>query len=319
MLTRHACLLLLLSSPALADSQAAGSDEKSWRRELAGHVFFPSLAVPDPFLSTYLSIDIGAGYAWIDGPGFDIRGNPIGRESYNAEALVETLSFQGSVTRWLALRIGGGGGLDGGSNARSAVAVGMVSPIPVKVGATASWKLGRIVRLGGTFDFVYSYSKLIQPLNALQSSLARGQVETAQVSQKIDGYSVLPGVALAIAPHPAVGLLASAQYLWNGLYGDLSSASLSYFVLGVSAQVDLRPIWERAPVGFLLSYRTQLPFQSGTRFTHTLEGGVFYTGRREIDLGLDVQLRWFDLRPDTRTPLDTLQLLGLFLLRYHWN
>ncbi len=85
--------------------------------------------------------DTGAGYAWIDGPGFDIRGSLVGGESYNAEALLEAVSFQASVTRWLALRLGGGGGLDGGSHARSALAGGMVSPILASAGATASWQL----------------------------------------------------------------------------------------------------------------------------------------------------------------------------------
>ena len=274
---------------------------------------------PNPFVSTDVGLYLGAGYSWIDGFGFDVRGNPVGTDSYVATALAEAVSFQASLGRWLAVRLNGGGGINGGADGRSALVVGLVQAIPLGAGATASWKLGRLVRLGGTLDFVYSYSKLIQPLTAVKSSLQAGQVDTTGASQRINGYTVTPGASVAIAPHPAFGLLGSAQYAWNGLYGDVSSASLSYIVLGVSGQIDLRPITKWLTAGFLLSYRAQIPLQSNTRFTHTLEGGIFYTGRRAIDLGLDVQLKWFDLRADTRTPLDTLELISVVLLRYHWN
>jgi hypothetical protein len=320
MRTRCAVLLLLLATPALAEDQPPGDpSEPQWRRELAGHVFIPSLVVTDPFTSTNFSINTLAGYSWITGPGFDIRGDEIGRASYVAEALGEAVSFQASLARWLALRLSGGGGLNGGSGGRSALVVGAVAPILLGVGATASWKLGRIFRLGGTVDFVYSYSKLIQPLSAVQASLTENQVDTAQLSQRINGYSVTPGASLAIAPIRAIGLIASAQYLWNGLYGDVSSASLSYIVLGASGQLDLRPICALVPIAFLLSYRAQIPLQSHTRYAHALEGGLFYTGRHAIDLGVEAQLKWFDLRPDTRLELDTLQLTVSVLLRYHWN
>jgi hypothetical protein len=309
------CCALLLAAPALAEPDSTASGDHQWRRELAGHVFFPSLAVPDPFLSTHFEILTGAGYAWIDGPGFDVRGNLVGTAEYKAGALSETLAFQASLTQWLAVRLSGDGGVNAGFNASSALVIGAVQPIGITAGATASWQIGRFVRLGGLFDFVYTYLKLIQPLDAVRNSFIAARADDAGVSQKINGFSVLPGGAVAIAPHPAIGLQGSAQYSWVGF----PNRDLSYFVLGVSAQVDFRLISARAPVGILLSYRTQIPFQSDTRFTHTLETGLFYTGRRAIDLGLDLQARWFDLRPDTTRPLDTVQLLAFFLLRYHWN
>jgi hypothetical protein len=310
----RAWLCLLWSVTALADA-----DDRKWRRELNGHVFIPSLAVPDPFLSMHVVLDIGAGYSWIDGPSFDVRGNLIGGASYRAEALAVAALFQASVTRWLALRLGGGGGLNGGDDARSALVVGMVEPLSITAGATASWQLGRMVRLGPTLDFTYAHIKLIQPLDAIRNSLIVNQVDTAGASQRVHNYSLLPGVALAIAPHPAVGLLAAAQFVWAGFDNDSSFRNLGYFVLGFSAQLDLRNLTRKAPIAFLLSYRTQIPFESETRFTHTLETGIFYTGRREIDLGLDLQARWFDLRPDSLIPLDTTQLVSVLLLRYHWN
>jgi hypothetical protein len=317
---RVTCLVLLLAAPAFAQEEpTTSSSGEPWRRELAGHVFIPSLAVTDPFVSTNVTLYLGAGYSWIDGFGFDVRGNPVGSDSYTATALADAASFQASLTRWLAVRLSGGGGINGGANGRSALVVGLVQAVPFGAGATASWKLGRMLRLGGTFDFVYSYSKLIQPLTAVRNSLLAGQVDTTGASQRVDGYTVTPGASVALAPHPAIGLLGSAQYMWNGLFGDVSSAKLNYIVLGASGQVDLRPITSWLTLGLLLGYRTQIPLQSNTRYTHTLEGGIFYTGRRAIDLGLDLQIKWLDLRADTRTPLDTRELITVLLLRYHWN
>jgi hypothetical protein len=315
-----AVLCLLLATPARAeDETTTGSSDRPWRRELAGHVFVPSLAVTDPFVSTHVSLYAGAGYSWIDGFGFDVRGNPVGKDSYVAAALAEGDGFQAGLTHWLAVRLSGGGALNGGANGRSVLVVGMVQAIPIGVGATASWKLGRTVRIGGTVDFVYSYTKLIQPLTAVRNSLIAGQADTTDASQRIDGYFVTPGASVAIAPHRAIGLLGAAQYSWNGLYGDVTSRSLSYIVLGVSGQLDLHALVPMLAFGLLVSYRTQIPLQADTRFTHTLEGGLFYTGRHAIDLGLDLQVKWFDLRADTRTPFDTVQLIAVLLLRYHWN
>jgi hypothetical protein len=86
MLTRYTYLLVLVAAPAFAAPETPTSDDQAWRRELAGHVFVPSLVVSDPFVSTYLSVYAGAGYSWIDGPGFDARGNVFGTESFAIRA-----------------------------------------------------------------------------------------------------------------------------------------------------------------------------------------------------------------------------------------
>src|SRR6478609_684261 len=106
------CLLLL-------SSNAVG-----YERELNGHLFIPSLTIRDPFLATTFGINTGAGYAWIDGPGFDLRGNASGRDSFRAAALAQTASFQVRLLKWWALRLNGSGGLYGGANAKSALVVG---------------------------------------------------------------------------------------------------------------------------------------------------------------------------------------------------
>ena len=312
----------LCCAGTLGRARADSLDDSSLRRELAGHVFFPSLVVANPFLSTHLALFTAAGYDWIEGPDFDAIGNlaarPVTRErSYAAQAIAEGVTFQANVTDYLAIRIAGGGGLEGGSNGRSALVVGAIQPITAGAGATLGWSFGNNARLGFTFDFVYTHFKLIQPLVAIQDSLAAGRVQASSASEKLNDYSPQPGFAFAIAPSPTLGVLASAQYSSTSL-SDTTTRHFQFVALGASGQVDLGAT-SAIPIGLLLSYRATIPFESDVRFTHTLEGGVFYTGRKELDLGLDVQAKWFDLHPEHRIRLDTTQLIGVVELRYHWN
>lgn len=297
--------------------RADPAQEAAPRRELAGHVFFPSLIVNDPFVSTYVAMSTAAGYSWIDGPGFDSLGSLTGSGSYRAQAMAQALTVQANVIDFMALRFTGGGGLDGGGNARSALVVGMVQPLTAGAGATLGWDVGKVARLGVTADFVYSHIDQIQPLVAIQDSLVSGDVQLSSASERLNRYSVLPGVAFAIAPCPSAGVLASVQYSWSS-QSDGVTRHFQTVALGASAQLDLRPAYEM-PIGFLASYRATIPFESEVRFTNTVEGGVFYTGRKELDLGVDTQLKWFDLRPDHVIRLDTTELIGVAEIRYHWN
>jgi hypothetical protein len=302
-----------LVSTARADSV----EDFGPRRQLAGHVFFPSLVIQDPFVSTYVSVFTAAGYDWIDGPGFDIAGNTVGRRSYRAAAMAQGATFQAGLTDFLAIRVTGSGAVDGGASARSALVVGMVLPISVDGGATLSWRLAPKVRFGVTFDFAYAHSRLIQPLNAIHDSILAGEVRFSSATDKVNSESVIPGATLAIAPCDAVGLLAFAQYNWTR-QTDGETRHFNYVNVGASAQVDLLPNLA-LPVGFLASYRANIPFEDEVRFVNTVEGGIFYTGRKDLDLGLDAQVKWFDLRPDHLFRLDTTEAIGIIEMRYHWN
>jgi hypothetical protein len=323
-----ASLLLLLGTSSIsaagepnttAEAGDHRADEKHWRRELNGHFFVPSLTVPDPFVPTLFSLSTGAGHAWVDGPSFDPRGNPVGGESYRAAALAESMTFQAAILSWWALRLASGGGLYGGVNARSALVLGAIIPLDVTPGTTVSWKIGRFVRLGGTFDFQYQYRTVIDPLAAVRTSLASSQVDTSQVHQRVNSYSVIPGATVAAALHPAVGLVGSVQYLWNGRDDGTSTQSVSYIVIGVSAQLDLKPLVSRVPLGVLGAYRAQIPFESSERLIQSVEGALFYTGRKDLALGLDLQGQWFDLRPGSPFPLSASALIAALTVRYYWN
>jgi hypothetical protein len=288
------------------------------RRELAGHVFFPSLVVQDPFVSTYFSMSTAAGYEWIDGPSFDTLGNRTATtRSYRAAELAEGVAFQASLASCLAIRISGGGGIDAGVNGRSALVVGAIAPISAGVGATLSGKLAPNLRVGVTADLIYTKSRLLQPLVAVQESLLAGAVRTSGAFEQLNSYSALPGVTAAFTANDTLGFVAAAQYSYTRVT-DGDSRNRQYVGLGISAQVDLLPALG-IPIGFLGSYRATLPFESDVRVTNTVEAGIFYTGRKDLDLGLLVEGKWLDLRPDHLFRLDSTQGIGSLEMRYHWN
>ncbi len=305
------CLLVAaLAGAARADED----DDRQWGREINGHFFIPSLSIADPFLPTEFSLVTGAGAAWADGPGFDARGNPTGRDSYVAGALTHTTSFQAQILKWWAVRLTGAGGLYGGANAKSVLVLGATIPIDIIAGTTVSFRIGKWLRLGGTFDFDWEYSHVLDPLAAVQRSLAVGMADDSTVKERVVTMQVIPGVTAAFAPHPAIGVVATLQYLWL-TQDDGATINVSNIVFGIDGQLDLKPLFPHVPVAVLLGYRVVAPIDSTQGLTQDVEGGIYYSGKRALVLGLVARGRWFQIRPG----FDTKAILANAVIRYYWN
>jgi hypothetical protein len=320
---RALCLMSALTIASFDSTASAEHPEDTpdckeqyrWYRELNGHFFIPSLTVDDPFVATFFKLQSGAGIAWVQGPSFDPRGNPIGNDSYTGATLFSAASLQVHLLRWLALRVGGISGLVGGFNLKSALVLGATIPLHAQAGVTASWQIGKYTRLGALFDFDYQHSVVIQPLASVQRSLEVGQADASKARQKADLYSVVPGVSAAFAPHPAIGLVGTAQYLWLRRDDGASTLDVHNLVFGVVAQLDLKPLIAKVPIGILGAYRAQIPINSNESVSHDVEGGLYYTGRRALVLGLTTQGRWFEVRPG----FEAKALIISTVIRYYWN
>jgi hypothetical protein len=217
--------------------------------------------------------------------------------------------------------VGGIGGLDGGFNARSALVLGASIPLDVVAGTTVSWQLGRYLRVAGVLDFDYQHARVIDPLAAVRTSLAAGQVDLSQIRQKVNAYTLVPGATLAFAPHPALGFVGTIQYLWlrhddpATTIPTTSTIDVHNMVFGVVAQLDLKPLLVKVPVGIVAAYRARVPINSDERVEHDLEGGLYYTGRDPLVLGIVEQGRWFELRPGFQAT----GLISSLVVRYYWN
>ena len=54
---------------------------------------------------------------------------------------------------------------------------------------------------------------------------------------------------------------------------------------------------------------------SSESVAHDLEGGLYYTGKDALVLGLVAEGRWFELRPG----FEATALIGNVVVRYYWN
>jgi hypothetical protein len=318
------CLLAPVALAAETPEPAPPDDghpERHWDRELNGHLFIPSLTIPQPFTSTVFSLITGAGAGWTDAPGVDTLANFFGSDHYVVAALSESVGMQVKIFDWWALRLGGGGGLFGGWNPRSALAIGATVLFDLDVGTTLSWQIGRYVRLGATFDFDFEPSRTIDPRAAVQGSLATGMVDRSLIRTRLNTYNFLPGATVAFAPHPAFGFVATLQYLGQilALQDPDTSANDNSVVFGAMAQLDVRPLAPRVPLGVVAGYRVQAPIPSQLVLTQDFEGGFYYTGRASLVLGLVARVRWFDLRPEAPPGFPTTALIGNVVVRYYWN
>src|SRR6185369_4072280 len=105
------------------------------------------------------------------------------------------------------------------------------------------------------------------------------------------------------------------QYLWE--HQDLIGGfdSLNNLVFGLTADLDFKQLSARVPLGFLASYRAQVPLASSLRTIFDVEGGLYYTGKDALVLGVVVRGRWFDLLPT----YDTTAVIVTTVMRYYWN
>jgi len=309
------CFILVTVAGTGRAHETDGDDTREQSRSLNEHFFIPSLSIADPFVPTEFSLITGSGAAWATGPGFDMQGNRVGRDSYVAAAMAQTAAFQAQILDWWAIRLEGTGGLYGGFNGKSALALGATVPLDVIPGTTVSWKLCKWLRVGGTFDFDWQYALVIDPLNGVQRSLAAGKVDFSSIRQRTTTMLVIPGVTAAFAPHAALGFVAALQYLWLRRDDDTSTTDVNNIVFGIDGQLDVKPLVHRVPLALLAGYRVQAPLGSSEPLSQDFEGGLYYSGKRTLVLGLVTRVRWFQIRPG----FDTTALIGNVVLRFYWN
>jgi hypothetical protein len=121
-------------------------------------------------------------------------------------------------------------------------------------------------------------------------------------------------VSLAYAPHPAFGLVGQGA-LVSSRRTSGSGTKVSYgATFGASADLDLERLW-RVPIALLAVYRWA--GAGGVPRLQDYGGGVFYSRRVPLQLGLEVVYRSQYLRPDVqRYPVKA--TVEALVLRYYW-
>jgi hypothetical protein len=155
--------------------------------------------------------------------------------------------------------------------------------------------------------------------NAIISAVQSGTLGDNSALQTVESAYVAPGLSVAAALHPSFGLMGEARYVWTRLEAGSDVANVRQGIqLSGLADFDMDPLW-RLPVAVaaLVHLETRLD-HDGINRVLDVGGGIYYTRRVNLQLGLELVRRSGELR---REPLPSLNLsmgIATIALRYHW-
>jgi len=320
------------SSVAASTPRAATAAKTSYRpqgRELGGHVYMPVLGIVGPFATTsfgtFLTMGAGSTQATVtlDVPGASEPQTFRGSVSYAAVGGV--LGFEYAFLRDVSARLIISETLYSGTSGAAAAAIGTNARLGGNLGLTAGLPIGRSVRVAGVFDasYVPRFGLLLGPaIRAAFDSCSTGvtdcRFDFGKLFQQQNMLRLIPGVAASWTPTKPLGLTGNVSYVYSSMNttgsGALSEGAMSF---GAAVDFDFNPITP-VPVGLQALWNTEATFEKGGIASFTdLGGGVFYTGRKELALGMQAVNRRFRVVPQVDVSWNT--IIAMMGLRYYWR
>ena len=280
----------------------AAAQETSNRRTLNGHSFLVSSTVGDPFLGTYVRTLTGGGRALdMQVPVYNLDGDQIATLSGNIAFFQLGLAYQQQLAKWVAVRLSFTGSARLGTNHVSLLAEGAT--------AVYGGSFGAVFRLVEKRKFFFSALAetrsnslyAISPLSFARGIIESGGVDsTTQLLSAGDNWRFVGGLRAGYAFAPWIGVTGLVEYgpakrFFEDESGDRNT---SQFNLGGTASLDLRP-GTGVPIGFAGSVMYQSENDRGDDLIgrQAVFGlGVFYTGRQDLSLGVEMGYQRMDQR-----------------------
>ena len=283
------------------------------RRALGEHAFIPRIEVYNPFTTTDVATTSGFAYGTAGGPTFDLNGQRVNVADYQIVAYSQSFSGQWGVSDWWALRVLVSGTLYSGANGSAVAGIGINGVVRGGAGTTFSWNVLPTLRLGLLVDVTFGPSIGISILEAIRDSIAEGSVQTPVHSS---GSTVItPTVSSAWSFARGWGLLVNASFTHNTVTANEDSVGVDQLQFQGAIDLDLKELGS-IPMGFGLNFSGAYSTGEQTFRRYIYGLGIFYTGRKELTLGLELALR--------RAPLGTQDVFvksyyALISLRYSFN
>jgi len=300
----------------------------SSQRALNGHVFIPSRYITSPFSQTLFGMGVVFGAASSTGPTFILSGPDAGQvtgtEDYTYGLLGLGFEFHFKLAEWLSLRFAGAGSVFTGIDGKSVLVVGASGSAGGQAGLTAGMPIGDQTRVALTFDVEYTPSIDITVAAGIISALETNDVSSSDYLNDQNILTLVPGVAAAWAPVAPLGLTANFAFVRPQTERDSVTTSRNGVRLGLLADFDLGRLRPQLPMGFVAGYSGDLPVSGdGLSRIHRFYGGIAYTGREDLYLGVEVGYRKYTLRdisssdPATSS-LDSDGVAVTIAMRYFW-
>jgi hypothetical protein len=312
---------IVTAGPARADEP--GSADGDWGgegRTLNGHVFMPAGVVPSPFVTT----SFGSALRIAEGTSTATYtvGNDTLSGTLNYAGIGGVLAYEYAFLGHFSARLTLDEILYSGTSGKSAIVVGTTGQLGVVAGVTGSFALGDSLRLGLLFDVSDVPNAGLTIGSAIKSIIDSCQttgcdVANASFWEQVNVITYKPTLAASWAPVPALGLTGNLAYEWSTTNSTHSGNFKGQaVVLGASADFDFKSISSVA-LGLQAQVRWQAPtIANSLQHVTDLGGGIFYTGRKDLALGLQVVDRQFAVVPSVKVSWST----WLFEtgLRYYW-
>lgn len=322
-------LFLLFMNPILRaqdinDDEAASQDSSDLRTYkrlpiLNGFRFIPSDVVRDPFINTFIKLNVGGGAA-LDLKSYvkDLQGNVFDTLSGDLSYISAEIEFQYAVNDWLAFSGSYGGNSRLGSSAYTLLTSG--------ISYTTGFTLGTKIRiwqndkmfLSGSIDYsstevnlysIYDFVKSVYESGGNIATSTDSLLETDNLSKTFINLNY------AYAPTDWFGLLSVAGFGVGGVFNGKEKGNVR---LGVAASVDFLNIkFISFPIGILSSLRYNSFSESGEDVNNLITLGfrIGYTGHKDFDIGIENTYTKLNYKKNDQS-IKT--ILTAFKLRYYF-
>ena len=310
------------TSPAVAPSADREEVPLPEGRILNGHVFMPSATVPGALTTTSFASYLLVAYGKTTAPPFTI-GDKTYQGSFDYAGIGAILGYEYAFLRYFSARFSINEIVYSGINGSSAIVVGTALATGGTLGLTASLPIGDSLRVGLLFDAGFQPGLALTIASGLQTIInncKQGSSNCTVGDNSIFGMNnaitVQPALAANWAPWRPLGFTANVAYLHVSQDRNNGTFSGDAVSLAGAADFDFLAI-SKVPIGLQLQFNYTAPI-SGTGLQHVtdLGGGIFYTGRKNLALGLQLVSRRFAVQPNVDVSWDT--FLSTVGLRYYW-
>ena len=288
-------------------------------RVLNGHVFIPSAIVSGALTTTSFATYLVMAYGKTTGS--EQIGDQLYSGSFDYAGVGAVLGFEFAFLKYFSARLTINEVVYSGINGESALVIGTSLATSFGLGFTASLPIGDSLKVGLLVDAGVGPGLALtigSGINTIIKSCQQGDCGAGQgnIFGKRNAYTVQPALAMNWAPWRPFGITANVSYAF--ITQDLNSGNFSgqAIGLGVAFDFDFKAISD-VPIGLQAVFSWTAPI-SGTILEHQsdLGGGIFYTGRPHLALGLQIVARRFKVQPSVDVSWST--YLATIGARYFW-
>jgi hypothetical protein len=310
--------------PPVAATAPAPVKVEKMGRELGGHLFLPSHLLEDPFSYTAFGTTFGLGAGNAVGPAVNPEPPPYfsGEKWYGFTGLGLGMLLNVRILEYLAVRAGLNTTAYLGTGSGAALTVGTSARITGDVGVKGSLPVGENFRFSAAVDAAYGPTYALLLADGIRSIIENCPTNPEQCRDSLsaslqadDTITWTAGLAGAWAPLPYLGFTANVQFIAPTKTGTNSIAQNGMNFAG-SGEFDALPLVKWLPLGVNVAYQITTGV-GGNKVPTAQEAGFgfYYTGRRDLALGLEIDWRWNTLAT-AQVATATVAWLNL---RYYWN